>query len=291
MSKIKDNGADQQWPKPTFQEEPFLEESAITYHFIDQAAISHSHDQQITHSSVKGHALQWRFINSKKPQIHYRKAEKGTVNYFSKDQRISGLKRHQEVYYKGVYPKIDYRIYPYGDGLKYDWVVEPSGNPNKIRMQLEGVENVRLEQGRLHIKTSVNEVIEERPYAYQIIDGIKKEIACFFVWKNATLSFKFPEGYDKTKELVIDPELIFSSYSGSSANNFGYTATYDDYGFLYAGGTAFDIGYPTTLGAYSTSYSNVAGGTDIVLSKYDTSGTFLVYSTYLGGSGDEVRIV
>ena len=64
-----------------------------------------------------------------------------------------------------------------------------SGNPNKIRMQLEGVENVRLEQGRLHIKTSVNEVIEERPYAYQIIDGIKKEIACFFVWKNATLSF------------------------------------------------------------------------------------------------------
>ena len=83
---------------------PFLEESAITYHFIDQAAISHSHDQQITHSSVKGHALQWRFINLK-PQIHYRKAEKGTVNYFSKDQRISGLKRHQEVYYKEYIPK------------------------------------------------------------------------------------------------------------------------------------------------------------------------------------------
>lgn len=266
----------------------FLEETAITYHFIDQAVLSHSHDQQVAHSLIKGHSMQWRFVKARTPRILYRKPKKGTVNYFSKDHRASQLKRFQEVYYEGLYPNIDYRIYHYGDGLKYDWVVAPSGNPNKIRMQLDGVENVRLEHGRLHIKTSVNEVIEERPYAYQIIEGVKTEVPCSFVWKKNTISFDFPNGYDKTKELIIDPVLIFSTYSGSTANNFGYTATYDDYGFLYAGGTAFGIGYPTTLGAYSTNYSNVAGGTDIVLSKYDTSGTFLVYSTYLGGSGDEV---
>ena len=141
-------------------------------------------------------------------------------------------------------------------------------------MELEGVEDVRLLDGRLHIKTSINEIIEEKPYAYQIVNGLKMEVACIFVWKQNKLSFDFPNGYDKSKELVIDPVLIFSSYSGSTANNFGYTATYDDYGFLYSGGTAFNIGYPTTMGAYSTNYNGGIGGTDIVLSKYDTTGTF-----------------
>ena len=150
--------------------------------------------------------------------------------------------------YEGVYHKIDYRIYTYGDGLKYDWVVAPRANPNKIRMELEGVEDVFLLEGRLHIRTSVNEIIEEKPFAYQYINGQKVEVACSFVWKQNKLSFDFPNGYDKSKELVIDPILIFSSYSGSTANNFGYTATYDDYGFLYSGGTTFNIGYPTTFG-------------------------------------------
>ena len=82
--------------------------------------------------------------------------------------------------------------------------------------------------------------------------------------------------------------MIFSSYSGSVASNFGYTATYDDYGFLYAGGTAYNIGYPITVGAYQTAYNGGVVGNDVVLSKYDTTGTFMAYSTYLGGSGDEV---
>ena len=47
--------------------------------------------------------------------------------------------------------------------------------------------------------------------------------------------------------------LEFSTYSGSTADNFGYTATYDNYGFLYSGSTVFGVGYPTTLGAYDIS--------------------------------------
>ena len=80
------------------------------------------------------------------------------------------------------------------------------------------------------------------------------EVACSFVWRQNKLSFDFPNGYDKSKEVVIDPILIFSSYSGSTANNFGYTATYDDYGFLFRR-YSFNIGYPTTFGAYSTNYN------------------------------------
>ena len=261
----------------------FLEEGAITYHFIDQSNLEHNHHSHF--NALKGHAFQWRFVKSQTPKIHTKYQLQGTVNYFKKGVNASGLSRFQEVQYEGVYPNIDYRIYAYSDGLKYDWVVAPKGNPDKIQLELEGAENVRLINGRLHIQTSVNEMIEETPYAYQIINGEKIEVRCEFVWKKNKLSFHFPDGYDQSKELVIDPILIFSTYSGSTAMNFGFTATYDDYGFLYAGGTAFALGYPTTLGAYDNSFN---GSVDIVLSKYDTTGTFMVYSTYLGGYGDEV---
>lgn len=261
----------------------FLEEDAITYHFIDQSSFEHDHHSHF--STLGGHALQWKFVKSQTPTIHTKHQLKGSVNYFKKGVNTSGLSRFQEVFYEGIYPKIDYRIYAYGDGLKYDWVVAPQGNPNKIQLELEGAQNVRLVNGRLHIQTSVNEMIEETPYAYQLIDGKKIEVTCEFVWKRNRLSFRFPDGYDQSKELIIDPILIFSTYSGSTAMNFGFTATYDDYGFLYAGGTAFAVGYPTTLGAYDNSFN---GSVDIVLSKYDTTGSFMVYSTYLGGSGDEV---
>ena len=66
------------------------------------------------------------------------------MHYFVSGISASNLQRYQEVIYKGVYHKIDYRIYTYGDGLKYDWVVAPRANPNKIRMELEGVEDVFL---------------------------------------------------------------------------------------------------------------------------------------------------
>ena len=86
------------------------------------------------------------------------------------------------------------------------------------------------------------------------------------------LSFNFPEGYDENYELIIDPILEFSTYSGSTIDNFGYTATYDNFGFLYSGSTTFGVGYPTTIGAYQINYANTSGGTDIAITKYDTTG-------------------
>ena len=85
---------------------------------------------------------------------------------------------------------------------------------------------------------------------------------------------------------------MFSTYSGSFANNFGYTATFDSDGFLFAGGSVFSAGYPTTVGAYDISYGggtfNGSAHIDIGITKYDTSGTFRIYSTYLGGNNSEL---
>ncbi len=131
---------------------------------------------------------------------------------------------------------------------------------------------------------------EQKPYAYQLINGKEVAVPCHFVLKNKTLSFQFPKGYNKNIELVIDPVLSFACSSGSTADNFGMSATYDDKGHLYAGGTAFAQGYPITTGAYDETFDSSAllPGNDVVITKFDSSGTFLHYSTYLGGSSCEI---
>ena len=266
----------------------FLEKNALTFNFVDATFFSHQHQAIPQSDSLSAHAYRWQFLKANTPTLSYSKPLQGTHNYFKHDKGFSNLKKYQRVTYNELYDGIDYTIYTYGDGLKYDWIVRPNAKPSDIKMSVEGIDQIELRDGRLLMHTSLTLIAEERPYAYQWINNEKVDVKCQFKLKNNKLSFEFPEGYNTNYELIIDPEMIFSSYSGSIADNFGYTATYDDFGFLYAGGTAYNIGYPITVGAYQTAYEGGVVGNDVVLTKYDTTGSFLIYSTYLGGSGDEV---
>ena len=130
-------------------------------------------------------------------------------------------------------------------------------------------------------------IIEHKPYAYQFIGGKKQEIPCVYKLNKNILTFELPEGYDISKELIIDPVLEFSTYSGSTADNFGYTATYDNMGFLYSGSTVFGTGYPTTIGAYQINYANTSSEPILQLPNM-LNRTQRIFSTYLGGSQDEL---
>jgi gliding motility-associated-like protein len=93
--------------------------------------------------------------------------------------------------------------------------------------------------------------------------------------------------YDRTQPLVIDPSIIFCSFSGSTADNWGFTATYGPDGSLFAGGIVFnDAGrFPTTLGAIQSNFQG--GETDMCLIKLSPDGSNRIWATYLGGSGNE----
>ena len=126
--------------------------------------------------------------------------------------------------------------------------------------------------------------MEKIPFSYQLINGDTIAVSCSYVERKSGLGFEI-DNYNPNYPLVIDPQMIFSTYSGSFSDNFGFTATYDNQGFLYGGGNAYGSNYPTTTGAYDVGYNG--GGFDIVITKFDTTGSFLVYSTYLGGSDNE----
>lgn len=190
---------------------------------------------------------------------------------------------YKKMTYKNIYEGINMVYYTDSNYLKYDWIVAPGADPKKIKLQYRGANSIELKDEGLQITTSVNSWIEQKPYAYQIINGLKQEVECKFVLKNDQVSFKLGK-YDKTKELIIDPTLIFSTYSGSQRDNWGFTATYDFNDNMYGAGIVFGnlTIFPSMPGSYQIAYGG--GKYDILLCKFNSTGNNLLFYTYLGGS-------
>ncbi len=217
-------------------------------------------------------------------------------NYFignDKSHWASGCRIFNAVTYANVYPNIDLRFYSEGEQLKYDFLLHPGANPYQIILQYDGPDKVSAKNNQLIVQTPVGQVTELSPYSYQqdLQSGKRKEISCRYVVKNNIVTFD-PGVYDKTQLLTIDPSIIFSTFTGSTSDNWGYTATPGPDGSLFAGGIVFGSGYPTSTGAYTTNYvggvtEGVLKGHDIAIFKFSANGANRLYATYLGGSANE----
>lgn len=275
----------------------FLEKDKLTFNFYDKKTYRKFHtggaksDKDL---KLKGHAVQVSFLNCNSSAI-IQKNTAGTdyENFFlgndSKRWTVN-VKNYAEIIYKNLYENINYQVLSSINGIKYNFIVAKGGNPNKIKLQYLGADKIKLDQGDLHIKLSFEEITEKKPYAYQIVEGQVREVPCKYALNKNIISFVFPQGYNPDYDLIIDPTLIFAAQSGSTADNFGMTATFDMSGNLISGGTVFNNGYPTTIGAYDISFNSIVGpgNTDVVITKYNSAGTNLIFSTYLGGNGSEI---
>ena len=269
----------------------FIEEAKLTYAFYDGKQLADIHDGLATNNHVDAHAYSVSFLNANSDIATTLEGESQFFeNYYLGDKSAwaSGVNSYKKQVQKNIYEGIDLHFYVNDDKLKYELHLAKNSNEKAIKLRYDGASNLTINNGNLSVKTSVNSTLEYQPYAYQIINDIEVEVVCNYHLKRNILSFEFPNSYDKNYPLIIDPVLEFSTYSGSTTDNFGYTATYDNFGFLYSGSTSFGVGYPTTLGAYQLNYANAVGGTDVAITKYDTSGTTRIYSTYLGGTKDEL---
>ena len=245
---------------------------------------------------VRSHAYDVSFEGSSpKVGILPERELAGYSNYFIGNDPAkwqTGVKSYSALRYSGIYPGVDARFYSDEGYLKYDLVIQPNANVGSIVLHYEGATVTRQRNGDLLVKTSVNEVVEKSPYAYQLENGVRKVIDCQYVVKGDKVSFKLGD-YNKGEVLVIDPTLVFSTFSGSTTDNWGYTATYDGAGNAYGGGIVFGTGWPVTTGAFQTTYGGGSTGTgesacfDIGIMKLSPTANQRLFSTYLGGSGNE----
>ena len=272
----------------------FIEQKSFTYNLYNSEEIHQNHFTTNLHpTNIKYHAFKVNFLNALNAKISSTDKYPEYYNYIlgnDKSTWKSNVAAFKLINYQNIYNNIDFKIYSIGNLLKYDVILNPNSNINDVQLNYDGVDNIKItKSGSLIIKTSVGEIVEQKPYAYQNINNTKIEVPCEFVLKNNTISFKLNGEYNTKIPLIIDPILIFASYSGSTADNFGMTATYGYDGSLFAGGTAFGVGYPTTLGAFDPSFNGTPGNglTDVVITRYDSTGSTLIYSTYIGGSATE----
>lgn len=190
----------------------------------------------------------------------------------------SGCRSYATAEYQGLYDGIDLYVRSSTDAIKYEYRLAPGADPQAIRIRYDGADWLKIDRQRLLIGTSVGEIAEERPYAYQIVDRDTVEIEAAYHLDGDVLSFSIGD-YDPKSELVIDP-LIFSTYTGSAADNWGTTAAFDSYKNAYTAGIVFGAGYPVSLGAFDNAFHNNA---DVGIFKFDTTGSSRLYATYLGG--------
>ena len=246
--------------------------------------------------TVHSNAYDVEFVNAGTPVIIPDKPLSTYNNYFignNPSKWKANCRIYQAITYQNIYPGIDVRYYTSTGRLKYDIVVHPGADLSRLLMEYDGVDGLQVKNGQLVIKTSVGETRELAPYAYQVIGGVKKEVACRFKVSGKTVRFA-TENYSKSAILIIDPTLVFSTFTGSTASNWGYTATYGPDGSFYAGGIVFDEGgtFPVSPGAFSTTFNG--GGRDETLPPYDMgiikfspNGANRIYATYIGGNGNE----
>lgn len=271
--------------------ELYLENNRLTYSFYDAEKSHELHHLKHENTDfdpndyfIEGHAFNVEFVGANNtPSINGNQKLTEYYNYFigNKSENWKGrVPLFEQVRYQSIYEDIDLLLYSQNEFLKYDFIIKPNGNPENIQLDYQGVQ-ISLINESIHIPLGFNTVIEQKPYAYQLINGEKTQVACEYKLENNMVNFHFPEGYDKNLELVIDPILVVATYSGSTQTGYGHSATYDNLGNIYTGEICFGTGYPVNTGAFQVPYGG--GGQDIAISKLNPDGSALIWATYIGG--------
>ncbi len=198
------------------------------------------------------------------------------------------MSAYEGVFYSQYYPGIDLKVYSHGENLKYEFIAEPGADPSQILFEYTGADQIRMVEGDLVVKASQFSFIEKKPVVYQIIDGAKVYVRSEYELQHNKVRFCFIDEYDPCYPLVIDPILIFSTYSGSTADNWGSTATPGEHGTLYSAGVTNPSGQEEFFRLHQDRFRFLMEALyDIGILKYDSTGSKLLYASYLGGSDSE----
>jgi Bacterial Ig-like domain (group 3)/Beta-propeller repeat len=216
----------------------------------------------------------------------------GTVNYFSGSDASkwhTALPTYQRVSYKAVYPGVDLVYYGNQRELEYDFVVAPGADAGKIALNFAGATPRIDAAGDLVLAVSVGETRFHKPVVYQMDGDRRATVEAGYQIAAGQVKFALG-GYDHAKALVIDPVLSYLTYIGGSANDLITGIAIDSAGSAYVVARSFSLDYPLKNAYQSTSAGTVTDSRNsaIAVSKFNATGTALVYSTFLNGASSSL---
>jgi len=250
------------------------------------SGLDHSTSNAIDHSHVKSLAYMMRFdgANQVAPVGMGRLPFESNFFYGNDPSRWrTDVPCFGEVIYRNIYDGVDMVFRLVKSGAKYDFVVAPWANSGVIAIRYYGIDSLSLNQGFLGIQTRIGEMQDSSPHTYQQ-DG--REIPCGFTVRDS-LSYGFDcKGRQAGAGIVIDP-LIYSTFIGGSSEETIHSIKVDALGYVYVTGHTDSVDFPATPEAYDTSLDVGLSEFDSFVAKLDPTGSFLVYATYFGGTGED----
>ncbi len=271
----------------------FVEKNCLSYLFVDKEATHHmEHGKK--QASIHFHAVKVNLLNANpNPQVIKELQNEAYLNYFVGDPSTwaSNVYSYQKITLKNIYPKIDLEILAQKDGIKINFNLQAGANPKLIELAYSGADKIELLNNELHVKTSLGELVEQVPVSFQTIGSEKRKVATQFILDGNILRYKL-KTYNHYLPISIDPSVVFGTYVGSAADNFGFAASYDNAGNAYGAGTVYAANFPVTAGAYDVSFgggnaANNEYARDAFIVKFNPSGSSLIFGTFIGGSDNE----
>jgi hypothetical protein len=195
-----------------------------------------------------------------------------------------GVPRYARVSYRDVYPGVDLTYHGQQNQLEFDFVVAPGSTPDPINLSFSGASRMRADSaGNLTLSSSAGDLTLHKPVAYQERNGVRQLVDARFVLKaNRQVGFELGK-YDRTRELVIDPSLGFASYLGGASEDVGFGITLDTLGDSFITGHSNSAAFP----GFSGTVTGHSGGFSAFVTELDPTGA-IVYTTFVGGSGDDL---
>jgi hypothetical protein len=243
--------------------------------------------------------LRMRFVGANRaPRVAGSARLPGRTNYFvgnDPKQWRSGIPTYARVRYQDVYPGVDVVYYGTRGSLEYDLLIDRGVDLRVITMDCQGADRVSIDaQGNLRLLIGSGEVLLRKPRIYQITTGSsqwRKSIAGGYVLKaGGHIGFQVGE-YDRNQPLIVDPALSYSTYLGGNGYDAGTAIAVDSLGNAYVTGFTRSPNFPVTAGSSQTGCGTT--GTcngyfwDAFVTKLSGTGA-LIYSTFLGGSGNDI---
>ena len=191
---------------------------------------------------------------------------------------------YSAVRYSEVYPGIDLVYYGNPGELEFDFVVAPGADPGSIRLRFDGQSALKMRAGgEMGLAVGDGEIRLRKPVVYQETAGVRREIdASYRLHDNGDAGFTIG-AYNRSQPLVVDPVLAYSTFFGGIAEDRIYGIAMDAAGNTYVTGETNSVDFPSA----SPMQAALAGGVDAFVAKLNSSGSGLVYSTYLGGANDD----
>lgn len=239
------------------------------------------------HMRKQGQVIRINYVGSSAYSGSGTKALPGYYNYLQgKDPShwVTGVQRYEEVSVPGIYPGVDVHYYFEGGALRYDFIVHPGANIHSIRMEVEGTSgNPSTAESTLVIPTRFGDMKQDRLFTYQLIGGQQRAIRNNFVCQDNIVSFQIGN-FDPRHDLIIDP-VVWSTFIGGAGNEQIQGIDVDASGNICLAGISNAGTYPVTSGVYDLTYNGAAY--DVIASKLNPSGTTLLFSTFIGGTGQD----